>query len=371
MKIAIDARVLEKGITGIGRYLEDLLQGLPLLDNKNEYYLFSYRNLNIEPGYYKNISTGKPFLPDKIFSAFWLNFILPKYLNTLSVDLFFTPNQLLPIRKIGAKKIITVHDVAHKENKLYHPLFYRIYNHILLSLSLSRSDGIITISKFSKESICTHYKVEPNKIVIVSRTATNKFCKKQIGIERIEKLKKKFDLPEMFILYVGMIERRKNINGILKISDLLRKKNLPLEFVLIGKRGHGFAEIHKNILRRSNVHYLENVNDNDLVDIYNIAFAFLFPSFFEGFGLPPLEAMQTGLPVLVSNRASLPEVVGEAGIVKEPEDYEGFADEITKLYKNMDYQMYRQNKSIERSSKFDYLKSIEAFLKIINISATD
>lgn len=366
MNVGIDARVLEKGVTGIGRYLQDVLNGLPLYDKDNRYFLFSYNKLDFNPDFYSNISTGNINLPEKLSSAFWLNFILHKYLKRFKIDVFFTPNQLLPLRKIPVKSVITVHDIAHKENKKYHPFLYRFYIDILLPNSLMKSDRIITISEHSKKSIIESYKIESSKIEIIHRTADKKFVIKAVTENVKNILARKFNLPKIFVLYVGMIENRKNIYGILKISDLLKKNNYPIELVLIGRKGHGFNNIYTEMLKRQNVHYLNNVNDNELVDIYNLAFAFLFPSFFEGFGLPPLEAMQCGLPVLVSNRASLPEVVGEAGIVKEPEDYEGFANEIIELYKNPEYRKNLQEKSIEKSLEFNYLKSIEAFLKIIN-----
>ena len=118
MNIGIDARVLEKGITGIGRYLQDILKELPSVDKINRYYLFSYNDLGINPDYYDNISTCKPILNDKLFSPYWLNFILPGYIKKYQIDIFFTPNHLLPLRSIKAKSVITVHDVANKKNNL-------------------------------------------------------------------------------------------------------------------------------------------------------------------------------------------------------------------------------------------------------------
>ena len=366
MKIAIDARVLKKGITGIGRYLEDILNGLPLIDPENKYYLFSYTPLNRAPSFYSNISTGNPCLPDKIFSPFWLNFILPKYLKRFNIDVFFTPNHLLPLRKISTKTVIAVHDIAYQANVKFHPFSYRLYMNILLPPSLKKSDKIIAISAFTRDFLVDIYNVDISKIKIIYRSADKRFIKKDVTDDEKKILATKFNLPKIFVLYVGMIENRKNILGILKISDIIKRENFPIEFVLIGKPGHGFNKIHPEMLKRDNVHYVNNVNDDELVNLYNLAFVFLFPSYFEGFGLPPLEAMQTGLPVLVSNRASLPEVVGDAGIVKEPDDYLGFANEIIRMYKDPNYYGKLKNKVLDRSSCFNYLDSIKAFVKILN-----
>lgn len=342
-----------------------MLQGLPLIDNENEYYLFSYNDLEIQPQFYKNIATGRAFLPEKIFSAYWLNFILPKYLQKFNIDIFINPNHFLPIRKNLPKSIIVVHDIAHKENNFYHPFFYRIYMGTLLPVSLNRCSKIITISNYSKKSIIDKYKISNKKIDVIYRNANYKFTKKNISFSREEFLRNKYKILNPFVLYVGAIENRKNIIGILRIAELIKVKKIELDFLLIGRHGHGFKKINSEILKLSYVHHIQNVLDEELVDIYNIAFAFLFPSFFEGFGLPPLEAMQTGLPVLVSNRSSLPEVVGESGIIKNPDDYSGFADELIKMYNNKQYYEELRNKSVQRSSRFNYMDSLNRFVSLL------
>ena len=239
MNVGIDARVLEKDITGIGRYLQDILNGLPSFDKDNSYFLFSYDKLNFNPDFYSNISTGNINLPDKLSSAFWLNFMLHKYLKSFKIDVFFTPNHLLPLLNIPVKSVITVHDLAHKENKKYHPFFYRSYVNILLPNSLRKSDKIITISEYSKKDIIKTYKIEPSKIEVIYRTADKKFVNKTVTENERNILTKKFNLPRLFVLYVGMIENRKNIYGILKISDLLKKKNEKTVRIFVSKNTVG------------------------------------------------------------------------------------------------------------------------------------
>ena len=164
-----------------------------------------------------------------------------------------------------------------------------------------------------------------------------------------------------------MIENRKNILGILNTADIINQEFNNIGFVLIGRRGHGSAEIMSEINKRKRyVNYLGTVDDSDLVRIYNLAFAFFFPSYYEGFGLPPLEAMQVGIPVLISNRSSLPEVVGKGGIIKDADDFKGFADEIIKLYKNPQYYRNMKSAALNQSLNFNQKSAVSELVTTFN-----
>jgi len=367
MNIAIDCRVLEKKITGIGRYLSDLLEGLAKTDFQNEYYLFSQSKIYISNNEFTLIHTGKSFFPSKLSSPFWLNFILPQYLKKYKIDLFFTPNHLIPLKIFikNIKTVIVIHDLAHKVNKSYHPFFYNIYLNISLGHSIKNCDSVITVSNNSKSDIVKYFNVPLEKINVIYEHIGVQFKPIIINESDKIKLKQKFGIPENFILYVGVIEKRKNIISILKISDILEKRKIPLKVVLIGRPGYGFNKLKKEIiLRKEIVKYLSDVEDNDLIKIYNLAKVFIFPSYFEGFGLPPLEAMSVGVPVVVSNSSSLPEVVGENIPTFDPKDYKGFADEIEKLYNDNEYYKKMKEKVLNRAKYFSHNTNI---LKLLNL----
>jgi len=135
---------------------------------------------------------------------------------------------------------------------------------------------------------------------------------------------------------------------------------------LIGKPGFGFKEIFKEVKTRDNICYLDHIQDKDLPHIYNLAKIFLFPSFYEGFGLPPLEAMQSGLPVLTSNVSSLPEVVGEGGVMHDPRDYKGFTRDIIRLLDSKDFYQEMKNKAVLQAKKFSWRKATEELVNIFN-----
>jgi glycosyltransferase involved in cell wall biosynthesis len=367
MIIGIDARVLERKISGIGRYLFNILAELPNYDKKNSYILISKSELKIRDSFYRKLSTGNNLLPPKIYSPIWLNFVLPKYLKREKIDVFFTPNHLVPLRKLnGTKTIIVVHDVFHKINKNFHPKSYALYINFFLFNSLKKSDLIITVSHNSKRDIQRIYNIPEKKIRVIYEYVDESFRPMQISDYLKNSIINEYKLPsKKFMLYVGSIENRKNVLGILKIGDILYKKKIDLDILLVGKRGFKFRKIYKQIKKRNDyVKYLSYVDDETLKKIYNMATLFIFPSYYEGFGLTPLEAMQSGVPVLASNTSSLKEVVGEGGILHEPDNHEAFASDIERLLNDSEFYKEMKKKALLQARNFDKEKSLGELLKI-------
>jgi len=211
------------------------------------------------------------------------------------------------------------------------------------------------------------YNVEPEKITVIHLEAGSRFSPLKVGKEDKEKLCQKYHLPDKFILYIGVIENRKNISGILNISDIVYKNDPGIKTVMIGREGFGFNNLIPEIKRRcDHVLYLNFVEDEYINLIYNSAFVFLFPSFYEGFGLPPLEAMQCGIPALVSNSSSLNEVVGENGLSFAPNDYNSFALEIIRLSEDPVYYKSRVEESLIQAGKFTIGNTMEKLIKVFN-----
>jgi glycosyltransferase involved in cell wall biosynthesis len=367
MNIGIDARILERKMTGIGRFLKTFLTELPAIDKQNKYYLFTYDSINIHDDFYTNIQTVKGFLPQKLFSPIWCNFILPRYLKKNKIDLFFSANQLIPLIKIkNIKYIFVLHDVIYKVDKTFHPLVYRKYLQFFTYFSIKSSDLIITVSEYSKQDILKYYKVKENKIKVIYQAVDEEFKILNLADDEKKEIKKRLNLPEHIILYVGVIENRKNITGILRIADEVYKKDKDIKFVLIGKIGYGGEKLFEKIQTRENVVYLGNVEDQLLKKIYNISSVFLFPSFYEGFGFPPLEAMKSGLPVVSSNNASLKEIIDSGGLLHEPDDYNSFVQDIFKLIGDKKFYLEVRNNGIERAKIFNINHTAKELVNAFN-----
>jgi glycosyltransferase involved in cell wall biosynthesis len=369
MNIAIDTRLLERKMTGVGRYLLNILKNLTECDEQNDYFLFSYRRLpQYEKERIKSISTLK-FTPQGIFqkatSPFWLNFVLPKYLEKYKIDLFFSPNHFLPIKKIRPKSIVVIHDVFHKIDKNFHPLYYRKYADFLLKRAVKNSELIIAVSESSKRDIIRFYNVPEEKIKVIYEAAEDAFQPRDLSEIEKRKLREKYNFPEKFILYIGVLEERKNIEGIIKIADLIKDKTETPIF-LFGRIGYKGNQYIKEMKKRRNIQYKGFVENQDLPYLYNLATIFLFPSFYEGFGLPVLEAMQSGIPVLTSNTSSLPEIVKDGGIMHDPRDYEKFAKSIMKLLEDKDFYYKMRNKGLEQAKKFSWKQTTKELVNLFN-----
>ena len=195
--------------------------------------------------------------------------------------------------------------------------------------------------------------------------ADEKFKPLELKENEKSKILKKFSLPEKYILFVSVLEERKNLNMIIKVSDILLLRGIDIKFVLVGREGFGFEKISSEFVKRKNQFiHLKEITSEDLVLIYNLATIFFFPSHYEGFGLPPLEAMKCSIPVVASDNSSLPEVVGEAGFLGDSNDYEFFADSITKLLTDEELYFTMQQKAIEQANKFTAEAHV---IKLINI----
>ena len=370
MRIAVDARVLERKMTGIGRYLMDFVSTVEKIDHSNEYILFSTLPLqNINKNYFQNVVLNKYKVNNKLYSPFWLNFILKKYLLKNNYDLFFSPNNLCPVgNSINFKRVVTIHDVQFKIDNKYYSFYYRNYLNLVLKQAINAADKIITISNSSKRDLIKYFNIGEDKIQVIYRAADPKFRKRDPDKNIADGIRMKYKLPNNYLLYVGVIDNRKNIYSIIKISDKISALYPDVKFVLIGKPHYGYDNIKREIDKRKNsIIYLEYVNDDDLPYIYNMAKIFLFTSFYEGFGLPVLEAMQSGIPVITSNTSSLPEIVGDNGIMHDPNDIEGFVGSILFLLENGKKYKEYCDKALIGSKYFNTQNIIKKHVELFNV----
>lgn len=367
MNIGIDARLLNTSFRGTHRYLSNVIKYIPQFDKKNDYFIFHYEDTIRKNDFYNYVTIRKTKLPRQLFEHYWLNFVLPRHLKNLCIDIFFTPYVFVPFVKNTWKNVITIHDALTKTCKEYYTWHYRKYMDLLVPPSIKRSDAIVTVSESARQDIIKYYDVKPDKIHTLHLWTDENY--KPINIPEADKrtLLTKYNLPERFILFVGVLEERKNITGIIKISELLYSKGIDIKFVLVGKPGFGFENIADKIRKSENrIIHLEDVNEKELVQLYNTAKLFLFPSHYEGFGLPPLEAMKCGLPVLASNKSSIPEIVGEGGILGNPDDYQYFADSIGKLLADETFYLSMKVKAIEQAKKFNAANHITKLIQIFD-----
>lgn len=372
-KILIDAVSLLSPLTGIGRYTYEISSRLQKLSVDKYEIFFNYgfhskelyglldKQTTAEQKAKKLQSFIKKFpLLKKLSRSFYL--FITKFYKT-EYNLYFQPN-FIPNSNIKAKKLIcTVHDFSFMLQPHWHTKeLIDHYNKNFFKL-IKKADYIITGSNFTKQEILDYMQIPEDKISVIYHGVNHELYKPYPQNE-LQETKAKFDLPKKFLLFVGSIEPRKNLLTLLKAYNLLtndEKGELPL--ILVGFKGWENREIMQEIEKnRDFIRYLGFVSDSELAHIYNLATVFIYPSLYEGFGLPPLEAMACGTPVIVSSVASLPEVCGDAAIYVEPTDYIDIKNKILVIAKDEKLREELSQKSKAQAAFFSWEKSaIEHF----------
>ncbi|MEW8956356.1 glycosyltransferase family 4 protein [Clostridium sp.] len=334
MKIGIDGRaaVWYRG-TGIGTYTYELLKTLNDIDDINNYMIFSPKDSNISlnlKNNFENIS-GDTILKE----SFWDSVDIPNNLLEKSLDLYHIPQNGIGIdEKMNCPLIITLHDIIPlKLPNTVGEKYLRLFNEKMPKI-IEKCQGIITVSQFSKKDISSHFNFPQDKIFVTPLASEaryrpmDKFMCKDI-------IKKKYGIKDDFILYVGGFSPRKNIIGLIEaFSGVLKSTKRNLKLLILGKKGISYDIYKKRCeeLRISNkVIFPGFIINEDMPLFYNSCEVFVYPSFYEGFGLPPLEAMACGTPVVCSNVTSIPEVVSDAALFINPNDITELKDAVLRV----------------------------------------
>ena len=358
----IDCRHL--GGTGIGTYIQNLVRNYSEIAPELPLELLA-REENIS--YINSFSQFKvKVYNDPIYTVAeqyrWVTKIKP-------FGLLHVPHHNAPLFYPG-KLIVTVHDVVQYALKQFFPgVMKRIYSGPLVQLILNRAYKIITVSDFSKSEIIKYYKIPPHKISVIYN-GVNPFFK-PVPEEESIRILKKHQLPAEYFLYVGNVKPHKNIAGIIAAYRIALESNRDLPpLIILGQYTNLSKEIPnvKSLLSgeriRKNIIFTGYLPDEDLPAIYSKASMFLFPSYYEGFGFPILEAMACGTPVITSNRGSIPEVVGDAAILIEPDHHEMIADAIIRLAGDSALQEEYKQKGYRQVEKYSWEESARKHLEI-------
>ncbi len=360
MKIGFIAEVFNEKLTGIGNTSLNLINSLNSLLNNDEIYLLNYKQTLYCPNETILIPNSNLFFKKHLW---YLS--LPKKIKNFDFDIVHNPTQLCTFFKFDPKNVITVHDITPLLLPETHPFGISAYNKIFFSHTLKNADEIIAVSNNTKKDLMEYFDIQPSKINVIYWGIEDRF--KVSNIKDIEKVKLKFNLNYPYILYLGTIEPRKNICTLLKSFQRVKEKNIHHKLVIIGGKGWGYKKIFKTVeeLRlQKDVIFLGYVSQEEIPKIYGGADIFVYPSLYEGFGIPPLEAMACGCPVIVSNRSSLPEIVGNGGIMVDPLDYLALAEKIDELINDFDLRNEMIKMGITRAKTFSWIKCAKETKKV-------
>jgi len=385
MKIGIDVRCLAEGRrTGVEEYTLNLLENLLALDKENEYILFfnSFRRSPADFAWikkYSNVKLKTFRFPNKLLNLFFWYLGWPKIDQLLGgVDVFFAPNINFINLSQRVKFILTIHDLSFERYPETFSWKRRLWHTFINPRKLCQwADKIIAVSDSTREDIAELYKINFQKIAAMHSGVAEKFQVIDRNSEKLLAVKEKYQLPYKFILYLGTVEPRKNIVSLIRAYDHLQKyayKNnieeiKKYKLAIAGQQGwltdKIFAEIKKSEFS-DKILNIEFVDEADKEYVYNLASLFVYPSFFEGFGFPVLEAMACGVPVIASNNSSLPEIVGKAGILIDPDRPEEIVEAMRQVLTNKDLQTKLRDIGLKQAQKFSWTKTTKEFLKILN-----
>jgi glycosyltransferase involved in cell wall biosynthesis len=331
MIIGFDAKRAFHNYAGLGNYSRLLIQSLSELYTDDQYVLYT-PNYKPHPLHdFANNDNCKIITPEGINlwlpSSFWRSFSMVNHINAQNVDIFHGLSGALPVSTLKMPKVVTIHDLIFVRYPEYYTSFDRNMYKKKFKHACNVADKIIAISKQTADDCIRFLEADPKKIEIVYQSCDPIFW----NASKDEEISKKYDLPKKFILNIGTIEARKNVLNLVKALHFIDDE---VSLIAIGKRTPYTALVEAYIKENNLTHRVKLMHDvpfRDFPAIYAAASAFVYPSVFEGFGIPVLEALAVGTPVATSNISSMPEVGGDAALYFDPYNVEDIADKVNLL----------------------------------------
>ena len=369
MRVAVNTRLLiENEIEGIGRFTYEILKEL-CNQNPNIYFDFIFdRPFSKKFLFNKNV-TGhvlRPRTRHPILWYYWFEVKIPKLLNKIKPDIFLSMDGFLSLRA-NIKQIAVIHDInfVHHPNNL--PFFHRKFYKFFFSKYAKKADSIVTVSKFSKFDIVNTYGISDKKVNVIYNGVGEKFS--IISKNEKIKIKKQLTFDCNYFISIGSIHKRKNISNLIKAFDSYKKKSKSKSKLLfVGKKRWWTSEMEKTFQKsnfKKDIIFSGYIDEEMLPKILGASLGLCFTSFFEGFGLPIIEAMRCGVPVITSKTSSMPEICGDAGIIINPYNYREISDALEIIENNHKYREKLIKLGLERSKIFSWKSAGEKLSKII------
>jgi glycosyltransferase involved in cell wall biosynthesis len=363
MRIAIDARKLRD--FGIGTYIRNILSELSRLDRTTEYIVICQpadlgAHESLGPNFRMVAATAGPYSVAEQFQ-------IPSLLSREGANLVHEPHYVLPVAT-PCRSVVTIHDCIHLMFPQYLPgrLAY-FYAKSAMWTATRKATRILTVSEASKRDILRFFAIPPEKVSVIYNAIDARFLG-PADDTRMDLVRQRYQLDDPFVLYVGNIKRHKNIERLIDAFGRIRAKGPDgLRLIIIGDEISKYPAmrqaVHKHRLDK-HVRFLGFQPHETLAAFYRLARAFVFPSLYEGFGLPPLEAMACGTPVVTSNVSSLPEIAGDAALLVDPYDTDAIADGMLKAVTDESLRATLIARGLERARTFSWAQSVKEIHRI-------
>jgi glycosyltransferase involved in cell wall biosynthesis len=344
--------------TGTENYSYHLIQEILDLGRAHDYTL--YFNHSPDPDDFVPGGAEQRVIP---FPRLWTHARLSAEMAARPPDVLFVPSHVLPIVH-PRRSVATIHDLGYLYWPKAHPLARRWYLHLSTMYNARASSRVIAVSRTTADDLVRLYRVPAAKIAVIPEGCGSEY--RPVSAEAVATVRSRYALPERYVLAVGTIQPRKNLDRLVEAFLRVREASGAVQLVLAGKPGWGAAPVLRQIAASgSAVRILGYVPDRDLPALLGGAEALAFPSLYEGFGLPALEAMACGTPVVCSNNSSLPEIVGDAGLLVPPTDVGAIAGALLLLLEDPALRDELRRRGLERAAGLSWKRCAAATLDLL------
>ena len=374
MRIGLDYTAAVQQSAGIGRYCRELVGALAALDCENEYVLLvagrpgatALQRARERFSAHPNFVLRPVPLSERWLNRLWHRLRLPLYVEAFTgpLDLFHSTDFTLPpVRR--ARTLLQVHDLSFLRTPQYAEPSLQRYLRQVVPRSVRRADLVLADSQHTKSDIVALLGIPPERVMVVLAGVESRF-QRVTDEDRLQQVRQRHGLNQPFILGLGTLEPRKNFAGLISAYGILRaRQGIPHELVIGGRQGWLYQGIFDRVAElglQQQVRFLGFVADEDLPALYTLADVFAFPSFYEGFGIPILESMACGTPVVASNASSLPEVVGEAGLMVSPENTEALVQALGQALQDTPLRHTLISRGREQARRFTWERAAQQLL---------
>ncbi|MEX1255452.1 MAG: glycosyltransferase family 1 protein [Dehalococcoidia bacterium] len=357
MRVAIDASGLPRQLAGAGVYTYQLVRALAETPGDERLVVFARRGVFEDLAAKQKRLHVVPVDPtSRPARLAWEQTVLPLLLRRLRVRVLHSPHHTTPAALPGVRRVVTIHDVTFMVLPKRYPLMRRLYMETLTRAAARLADAIITPSQTSRRDIMRKLGVRGERIVVIPYAAGPQYTPVD-DQDALGRLRWKHHLPSRFILSVGSLEPGKNRSRLIRAYDLLRREGIDAPLIIVGQPAWRFEDDFALVERLGlgeEVRFLDYVPDDDLPGLYSAATVFAFPSLYEGFGLPVIEAMACGTPVVTSNGSALAEVADDAALLVDPLNVDALAGALRRLLADDGLRADLRVRGLERARKFSW-----------------
>lgn len=369
MRIGFNCRFMHAArVTGVERYAHNLLASLTSMGGDVEFVLFGcgdWQAPGALPAEVRKVGTCAWRSP--VARQVWEQIRLPSLARKARVDVLINPINTAPLA--FPRNILVIHDLSFLEHPEWFGWGFLRFYRTIVPRAARRALAVVTVSEYSKGRIVDLLGVPPERVHVIYQGVDPKFC--PVGQDEVEEVRRKFGLARPYVLFVGSIAPRKNLTAAIAAFDLVRKKlSAVYELVVVGTKSFQFSSVELPEAAQS-VRAIGYMTDENLPALYAGAELLLYPSLYEGFGLPPLEAMACGTPVVTSNCTSLPEVVGDAALVVDPSNVDQLADAICRVLTDRHLAQELRRRGPERARRFSWNEAAQRMLAVCREAASN